>query len=182
MLDPRTVARSLQDYTRAPFTRIPQAARDAWLRALEQVRVTLDLPSRRELAELTTRLEALDARIVAMAAAQIAGKTLATLPAATEPDVEPLAAADADPTAGAGAAADPAAAAAGSAVAADTADSDADADADSDSDDDADPATITAEAALLAEAAAATDGVETVVGTNGVSSQRRKKARKNNRR
>jgi hypothetical protein len=61
-------------------------------RTLEQLRIALDLPSRKELAELTSRLEALDARIASLAAERVAemGRTVPTLPepAAAEPAAE----------------------------------------------------------------------------------------------
>lgn len=51
-------------------------------RIAEQIRIALDLPSRKELAELTARLEALDARIASLAAERVAEMTKAvpTLP------------------------------------------------------------------------------------------------------
>lgn len=56
-------------------------------RFAEKLRIALDLPSRAELAELTARLEALDARISSLAAERVAemSKTVPTLP---EPPVE----------------------------------------------------------------------------------------------
>lgn len=73
-------------------------------RSLEQLRIALDLPSRKELAELTARLEALDARIASLAAERVAemGRTVPTL-AAGEPEPEPEAETDADADAGNGA-------------------------------------------------------------------------------
>lgn len=52
---------------------------------LEQLRIALDLPSRKELAELTARLEALDARIASLAAERVAEMTkpVPTLPEPT---------------------------------------------------------------------------------------------------
>jgi hypothetical protein len=51
------------------------------VRSLEQLRIALDLPSRKELAELTARLEALDLRIAGLAAerAALAPKEVAAL-------------------------------------------------------------------------------------------------------
>ena len=90
-MDARTFARQFRDFARAPITQSSQAARGAWLRALEQLRLSLDLPSRRELSELTTRLEALDARIAALAAdrALSAAPPSATLPAAAASEATP---------------------------------------------------------------------------------------------
>lgn len=81
-------------------------------RSLEQLRIALDLPSRKELAELTARLEALDARIASLAAERVAemGRTVPTLAAGepegaavAEPVAEPEAETDADADAGNGA-------------------------------------------------------------------------------
>jgi hypothetical protein len=54
---------------------------------LEQLRKALDLPSRGELEELTRRLEALDARIAALASERVAEmtKVVPALPEASAP-------------------------------------------------------------------------------------------------
>jgi hypothetical protein len=162
MLDPRTVARSFQDFTRAPLNRFPQAARDAWLRALSQLRVSLDLPSRHELTELAARLEALDARLGAIAAEQLTFKSVAPLPAPAAieaaADLEAILAAEAPraPEAAVVAAAPEAAA-----------DADPESDTDGDGEGDADE-----------DAAAASAPTGQAPGGN----RRHRKARKNNRR
>lgn len=46
------------------------AVRGAWERLLERMRVAFDVPSRTELAALTARLDALDARLAALAEAE----------------------------------------------------------------------------------------------------------------
>lgn len=64
---------------------IESSTRARIARTLEQLRIALDLPSRKELAELTARLEALDARIASLAAERVAemSKPVPTLPEPT---------------------------------------------------------------------------------------------------
>src|SRR5262249_38048840 len=129
--------------------------RDAWLRALSQLRVTLDLPSRHELAELSARLEALDARLAAMAAEQLSARHPAPALAA-DSDAAPVPVVEAAPPP----------------VVEVVADADAEADADPDADTDTD-----AEGEADEAAAPAVTGQSTASGP-----RRHRKGRKNNRR
>ena len=82
-MDPVAFARRITNFPAALQT----TTRQRIARSLEQLRVALDLPSRKELADLTARLEALDARIASLAAERVAEmtKVVATLP---EPEVQ----------------------------------------------------------------------------------------------
>ena len=91
-MDPVAFARRITTF---PAT-LQTTTRQRIARSLDQLRIALDLPSRKELAELTARLEALDARIASLAAERVAEmtKVVATLP---EPEaVEAAAEAPAD--------------------------------------------------------------------------------------
>ena len=79
-LDPRLLVRRV---TALPAT-IQTSTRARIAGSLEKLRIALDLPSRSELSELTTRLEALDARIAGMAATRAVemGRPIGTLAAA----------------------------------------------------------------------------------------------------
>jgi hypothetical protein len=70
----------LEAFTR----RITTYPRRRLAKSLVQLREALDLPSRKELAELTARLEALDARIASLAAQRVEeiSRTVPTLPEA----------------------------------------------------------------------------------------------------
>ena len=59
---------------------LPVAARAKALALVERVRIALDLPSRTEIAELTARLDKLDARIAELSGAPV----VATLPESTD--------------------------------------------------------------------------------------------------
>lgn len=80
-MDPVAFARRLSNFPAALET----STRQRIARSLEQLRLALDLPSRKELIELSTRLEALDQRIASLAA----GRSYRTLEAG-EADLEPV--------------------------------------------------------------------------------------------
>lgn len=80
-MDPVAFARRLSNFPAALET----STRQRIARSLEQLRLALDLPSRKELIELSTRLEALDQRIASLAA----GRSYRTLEAG-EADLVPV--------------------------------------------------------------------------------------------
>jgi hypothetical protein len=89
-MDPVAFARRITNFPAALQT----TTRQRIARSLESLRIALDLPSRKELAELTARLEALDGRIASLAAGRMAelGRVVPTLTEARpEPVAEPVA-------------------------------------------------------------------------------------------
>jgi hypothetical protein len=82
-MDPVAFARRLSNF---PST-LETSTRQRIARGLEQLRLALDLPSRKELIELSTRLEALDQRIASLAAGRAEGRAVATLEAG-EPEAQ----------------------------------------------------------------------------------------------
>lgn len=97
-MDPVAFARR---FTNLPAT-LQTTTRERIARSLEQLRIALDLPSRKELAELTARLEALDARIAGLAAgrAELAAEEVKPVPALPTPTTSATLGDEAAPTNG----------------------------------------------------------------------------------
>jgi hypothetical protein len=91
-MDPVAFARRITNF---PAT-LQTTTRQRIARSLESLRIALDLPSRKELAELTARLEALDGRIASLAAGRMAelGRVVPTLTEAAPVAEEPAAVAE----------------------------------------------------------------------------------------